>query len=81
MGKFFDSVFISTGTVHGGQHMHTHHEDGTTTTVSYQDGQTFTTVTDKDGNEHITYADGSTHTRYSDPLDVLDAVMRARRER
>ncbi|MGX8907429.1 hypothetical protein ACR820_19825 [Streptomyces netropsis] len=82
MNKRFNDAFRNYGTVHGGQHMTVHNRsDGTSTTTSTQNGQTTTVVTDADGNEHITYPDGTTHTRYSNPADVLAAVKRARENR
>ncbi|MEU1673824.1 hypothetical protein ABZ752_17580 [Streptomyces roseifaciens] len=81
MAKRVITGFVTTGTVLGGQHQHTHHADGTTTTVSSQGGKTIKVVTDKNGDEHVTNPDGSTHTRYSDPQDAFDAMMRSQRKR
>ncbi|MFI0742414.1 hypothetical protein ACH4PU_30710 [Streptomyces sp. NPDC021100] len=73
--------FVNHGEVRGGQHVHIHEQDGTTTTVSHQNGQTVKTVVDKDGNETTTYADGTTHTRHSDPAKALEAFMKAEKNK
>ncbi|MFF4741308.1 hypothetical protein ACFY2W_36305 [Streptomyces sp. NPDC001262] len=83
MSKRFTRGFtnINTGTVHGGQHVHIHEQDGTTTTVSHQNGRTTKTVVDKDGNETVTLDDGTTHTRYADPQKAFEAFMKAQKNK
>ncbi|WP_372407761.1 hypothetical protein [Streptomyces luteireticuli] len=81
MSESFTRGFVNHGTVHGGQNFSTRHEDGATTAVVTQNGETTTRVTDRDGNETTTRSDGTSHTRYSDPQRAFEAMLRSQRNR